>query len=57
VNSTVTSSGVAKGGPGKAQALPNVCCALPLRKMSPYKYRGLLLVRVTIDPGCVLPAC
>ena len=22
-------SGVAKGGPGRAQALPNACCALP----------------------------
>ena len=25
------SSGVAKGGPGRAQALPNACCALPPR--------------------------
>jgi len=23
-------SGIAKGGPGRAQAHPNVCCALPL---------------------------
>ena len=24
-------SGIAKGGPGRAQALPNACCALPPR--------------------------
>ena len=27
----VSNCGVAKGMPGKAQALPNACCALPPR--------------------------
>jgi len=26
-----SSSGIAKGGPGRAQACLNVCCALPLK--------------------------
>ena len=28
-NTLVSNSGVAKGMPGRAQTLPNVCCALP----------------------------
>jgi len=27
----LVSSGIAKVGPGRAQALPTTCCALPLR--------------------------
>ena len=53
----IPSSGVAKGGPGRARAHPSVCCAIPLRlKKSRYSNREVKYSNKAVSrQSCALP--